>query len=93
MKLLISVGKVMVYWLGTEAFLYIADPQFVKEMSADIQGKAWGKPNVFKQDREPMFGSGLVMVEGDDWVRHRHVITPAFSPANLKVCLYILLAI
>ncbi|XP_042032073.1 cytokinin hydroxylase-like [Salvia splendens] len=77
-------GKVMVYWLGTEAFLYIADPQFVKEMSADIKGKGWGKPNVFKQDREPMFGSGLVMVEGDDWVRHRHVITPAFSPANLK---------
>ncbi|MCD9645539.1 hypothetical protein HAX54_034537 [Datura stramonium] len=27
---------------------------------------------------------GLVMVEGDEWVRHRHVITPAFTTANLK---------
>ncbi|KAH6757748.1 hypothetical protein C2S51_038656 [Perilla frutescens var. frutescens] len=77
-------GKVMVYWVGTEPFLYIAEPEFLKEMAADIKGKGWGKPNVFKHDREPMFGSGLVMVEGDDWVRHRHVITPAFSPANLK---------
>ncbi|KAL6541574.1 hypothetical protein OROGR_011060 [Orobanche gracilis] len=53
-------------------------------MTADIKGKSWGKPTVFKKDREPMFGQGLLMVEGDDWVRHRHVIAPAFSPANLK---------
>ncbi|KAL9163323.1 hypothetical protein ABFS82_06G033000 [Erythranthe guttata] len=77
-------GKVLIYWLGTEPFLYIADPEFLKQMSSDIKGKSWGKPTVFKNDREPMFGNGLVMVEGEDWVRHRHVITPAFSPANLK---------
>ncbi|XP_073290802.1 cytokinin hydroxylase [Primulina huaijiensis] len=77
-------GKVFVYWLGTEPFLYIADPEFLKNMSADIKGKSWGKPRVFKHDREPMFGNGLVMVEGEDWVRHRHSITPAFNPGNLK---------
>ncbi|KAG8381313.1 hypothetical protein BUALT_Bualt06G0109400 [Buddleja alternifolia] len=77
-------GKVFIYWIGTAPFLYIADPEFLKQMTADIKGKNWGKPNIFKHDREPMFGNGLVMVEGEDWVRHRHVITPAFSPANLK---------
>ncbi|XP_022851947.1 cytokinin hydroxylase-like [Olea europaea var. sylvestris] len=77
-------GKVFVYWLGTEPFLNIADPEFLNKISADIKGKNWGKPSLFKNDREPMFGSGLVMVEGDDWVRHRRVITPAFSPSNLK---------
>ncbi|GMI71585.1 cytochrome P450, family 715, subfamily A, polypeptide 1 [Hibiscus trionum] len=77
-------GKVFIYWLGTEPFLYIADPDFLKKMSSGVLGKSWGKPMVFKRDRKPMFGSGLVMVEGDDWVRHRHVITPAFSPPNLK---------
>ncbi|KAG8381314.1 hypothetical protein BUALT_Bualt06G0109500 [Buddleja alternifolia] len=79
-----SHGKVFIYWIGTEPFLYIADPEFLKQMTADIKGKNWGKPNVFKYDREPMFGNGLVMVEAEDWVRHRHTITPAFSPANLK---------
>ncbi|XVE58531.1 hypothetical protein DITRI_Ditri04bG0176700 [Diplodiscus trichospermus] len=79
-----SHGKVFIYWLGTEPFLYIAEPEFLRKMSSGVLGKSWGKPDVFKYDREPMFGSGLLMVEGDDWVRHRHIISPAFSPANLK---------
>ncbi|KAK8521280.1 hypothetical protein V6N13_077400 [Hibiscus sabdariffa] len=77
-------GKLFIYWLGTEPFLYVAEPEFLRKMSSEVLGKNWGKPKVFKNDREPMFGLGLVMVEGDDWVRHRHVITPAFSPSNLK---------
>ncbi|CAA7059554.1 unnamed protein product [Microthlaspi erraticum] len=77
-------GKVFVYWLGIEPFVYVADPEFLSVMSKGVLGKSWGKPNVFKKDREPMFGTGLVMVEGDDWIRHRHIITPAFSPLNLK---------
>ncbi|XP_031251286.1 cytokinin hydroxylase-like [Pistacia vera] len=79
-----SYGKVFIYWLGTEPFLYIADPEFLKKLSAGVIGKSWGKPTVFKKDRKPMFGDGLVMVEGEEWVRLRHVITPAFSWANLK---------
>lgn len=86
-------GKVFVYWLGTEPFLCIADPEFLKNMSSGVMGKNWGKPTVFKKDREPMFGNGLVMAEGEDWVRHRHVITPAFSPSNLKVHTYLLIII
>lgn len=78
-------GKVFTYWLGVEPFLYIADPEFLKQMSTGVVGKSWGKPRVFKDDREPMFGNGLVMIEGDEWAHHRHVLTPAFSPANLKV--------
>ncbi|XP_058769800.1 cytokinin hydroxylase [Vicia villosa] len=78
-------GKVFVYWLGTEPFLYIADAEFLKKMSTEVMAKRWGKPNVFRNDRDPMFGSGLVMVEGNDWVRHRHIVAPAFNPINLKV--------
>ena len=81
----VCAGKVFVYWLGTEPFLYIAEPEFVKKMSKEVMAKRWGKPSVFRNDRDPMFGNGLVMVEGNDWVRHRHVVAPAFSPLNLKV--------
>jgi hypothetical protein len=80
-----GAGKVFIYWLGTEPFLYVADPEFLKKMSGEVMARSWGKPTVFKNDRDAMFGKGLVMTEGDDWVRHRHVITPAFHPTNLKV--------
>ncbi|CAM8962408.1 unnamed protein product [Rhodiola kirilowii] len=77
-------GKVFIYWLGTEPFLYVADPEFLRKMSSDVLGKNWGKPTVFKKDRDSMFGRGLNMVEGEEWVLQRHIITPAFSPANIK---------
>ncbi|XP_057761093.1 cytokinin hydroxylase [Arachis stenosperma] len=79
-----SHGKVFIYWLGTEPFLYIAEPEFLKKMSSEVVAKKWGKPNVFKNDRKPMFGNGLIMVEGNEWFHHRHVVAPSFSPINLK---------
>ncbi|XP_062217865.1 cytokinin hydroxylase-like [Phragmites australis] len=79
-----AFGKVFVYWLGTEPFLYVADPEFLKYATAGALGKHWGKPDVFRRDRMPMFGRGLVMAEGDEWARHRHIITPAFSATNLN---------
>ncbi|XP_047306318.1 cytokinin hydroxylase-like [Impatiens glandulifera] len=76
-------GKVFIYWLGTEPFLYTADPEFLRKMASIVKGKDWGKPTVFKKDRQPMFGNGLVMVEGQKWLTHRRVISLAFSPPNL----------
>ena len=75
------------YWLGTEPFLYIADPEFLKKLNTKVLAKTWGKPSVFRNDRFPMFGKGLVMAEGSEWVHHRHLIAPAFSNINLKVSL------
>ncbi|PKU86695.1 Cytokinin hydroxylase [Dendrobium catenatum] len=79
-----KVRKVFIYWLGTEPFLYISDPEFLKKVSSGGLGKKWGKPNVFKNDRKPMFGNGLIMADGDDWTHNRHIIAPAFSTTNLN---------
>ncbi|KAK1266672.1 Cytokinin hydroxylase [Acorus gramineus] len=79
-----SYGKVFIYWLGTEPFLYVAEPEYIKNLSSVVAAKNWGKPTVFKRDRKPMFGDGLIMVEGDNWVRHRHITTPAFSTSKLN---------
>ncbi|KAG0474625.1 hypothetical protein HPP92_014311 [Vanilla planifolia] len=86
-----SFGKVFIYWLGTEPFLYVADPEFLKKVAIGPLGKKWGKPNVFKHDRKPMFGKGLIMVEGDSWTHHRHIIAPAFSMTNLNVMIGMML--
>ncbi|WVZ73086.1 hypothetical protein U9M48_021434 [Paspalum notatum var. saurae] len=79
-----AFGKVFVYWLGTQPFLYVAEPEFLKAATAGGKGKLWGKPDVFRRDRMPMFGRGLVMAEGEEWARHRNIIAPAFSATNLK---------
>ncbi|KAM0931594.1 hypothetical protein ACQ4PT_000205 [Festuca glaucescens] len=79
-----AFGKVFVYWLGTEPFVYVADPEFLKRATGGAMGRLWGKPDVFRRDRMPMFGRGLVMAEGDEWARHRHIIAPAFSATNLN---------
>lgn len=82
---MVCAGKVFVYWMGTEPFLYIAEPEFLRQATSGILGKSWGKPDVFKHDRKAMFGGGLLMSEGDSWTQHRHIITPAFSATNLSV--------
>ncbi|PKU63046.1 Cytochrome P450 714C2 [Dendrobium catenatum] len=77
-------GKAFIYWLGTEPFLYIEDPEILRKITSGKLGKKWGKPDVFKHDRKPMFGTGLVMIDGDNWARHRNIIAPAFSTTNLN---------
>jgi cytochrome P450 len=83
--ILFIAGNVFIYWLGTEPFLYTADPEFLKQVTSGILSRQWGKPNLFKRDRKPMFGDGLVMVEGNEWTFHRNIISPAFSITNLNV--------
>lgn len=73
--------------------MYVADPEFIKKVSSGAVGKKWGKPDVFKDDRKPMFGSGLVMADGDDWTHNRRIIAPAFSTSNLNVSSYFLACI
>ncbi|GKE08050.1 cytokinin hydroxylase-like protein [Tanacetum coccineum] len=56
-------------------------------MATKVVSRRWGKPTIFQNDRHPMFGKGLSMVEGDDWVRHRHAIAPSFSSSSLEAML------
>ncbi|KAL5195213.1 Cytochrome P450 714A2 [Glycine soja] len=80
-----SHGKVFVYWLGTEPFLYVAEPEFLKKIARVLEENVnGGDGQELGKTKDPMFGSGLVMVEGNDWVRHRHIVAPAFNPINLK---------
>ncbi|KAH0937839.1 LOW QUALITY PROTEIN: hypothetical protein HID58_005300 [Brassica napus] len=73
--------KVFVYWQGIEPFVYVADPEFLSDIERCI-GEELGKTKCIQERQRAnvwqRFGYG------DDWTRHRHMITPAFSPLNLK---------
>ncbi|XP_031473021.1 cytochrome P450 714C2 [Nymphaea colorata] len=81
-----AFGKVFVYWIGTEPFLYVAEPELIKQMisAGDHRSMSWGKPSVFRTDRQSLFGNGLLMLDGDNWSHRRHTLSPAFFPSNLK---------
>ncbi|KAF7814888.1 cytokinin hydroxylase-like [Senna tora] len=40
--IILLVGKVFVYWLGTEPFVYIAEAEMVKKMASEVMAKGWG---------------------------------------------------
>ncbi|KAL8167017.1 hypothetical protein V2J09_008516 [Rumex salicifolius] len=64
----------------------MADPEFLKQISAAVATKNWGKPLVFKGDRQTMFGQfGLNMIEGEGWVLHKRIIGPALSSSYVKL--------
>ncbi|CAA6655596.1 unnamed protein product [Spirodela intermedia] len=48
-----SYGKVFVYWMGTESFLYVADPDFLSKMTAATTENSWGKPTCSGKTGDP----------------------------------------
>jgi PHYB activation tagged suppressor 1 len=80
------LGGPFVYWFGPKPRICIYNYELVKQILANKSG------HFMKNDAHPtflaMFGKGLVMVEGADWVRHRRVVNPAFAMDKLKVNAY-----
>ncbi|KAH9324592.1 hypothetical protein KI387_004770, partial [Taxus chinensis] len=76
-------GKTFVFWLGTEPFLYVRDPELFKKTSLS-RSLDWGKPDVLKNDKVSLFGNGLIMADGKDWAHHRRIVSPAFHMDKIK---------
>ncbi|KFK39512.1 hypothetical protein AALP_AA3G253700 [Arabis alpina] len=75
-------GKTFLYWNGTTPTIYISDHELGKQILSSKFGfslRPKKRPEVFI-----LFGKGLPLIEGDDWVRHRRILNPAFSMDRLK---------
>ncbi|KAM7276538.1 hypothetical protein ACFE04_018404 [Oxalis oulophora] len=76
-------GKTFLYFNGTEARIYIDDPELAKQILSNKFG-FYMKPQM-----RPLWytfiGNGLALVNGLDWVRHKRILNPAFSTDKLKV--------
>ncbi|CAN8253765.1 unnamed protein product [Cochlearia groenlandica] len=76
-------GDTFLHWNGTKPTLCISDPELAKQILKSKFGFTAipnTRPEVFL-----LFGKGLTFIEGDDWVRHRQILKPAFSVDKLKI--------
>ena len=61
----------------------VADVDLVKQVLAERTGLF--PKNYLNANLEVLLGKGLVLVNGEDWKRHRKVVHPAFNLEKLKV--------
>ncbi|KAG7545928.1 Cytochrome P450 [Arabidopsis suecica] len=75
-------GETFLYWTGTKPTIYISNHELAKQILSSKFGFSIipvKRPEVFI-----LFGKGLSFIQGDDWVRHRRILNPAFSMDRLK---------
>nr|TKW19753.1 hypothetical protein SEVIR_4G040901v2 [Setaria viridis] len=75
-------GKVFLSWSGSTPALCVGSYAMARRVLSDKAG-LYGK-----KDPGPailaLLGMGLIFAEGEDWVRHRRVVHPAFARNKLK---------
>ncbi|KAF8661694.1 hypothetical protein HU200_056642 [Digitaria exilis] len=75
-------GKIFLYWFGAVPTVCLGDVDLVKQVLAERTG-IYPK-NYLNASLEVLLGKGLVLVNGEDWKRHRKVVHPAFNLEKLK---------
>ena len=81
--MLCGSGKTFLFWFGALPTLCVADVDLVKQVLAERTGLF--PKNYLNANLEVLLGKGLVLVNGEDWKRHRKVVHPAFNLEKLKV--------
>ncbi|XP_076906168.1 cytochrome P450 CYP72A219-like [Bidens hawaiensis] len=80
-RVVATYGKNCFTWAGPIPIVHITDPSIIKEILGnyeDFQKQRGGNPLT------RLLAKGLVDVEGDQWVKHRKIINPAFHVEKLK---------
>nr|CAB3495407.1 unnamed protein product [Digitaria exilis] len=75
--------KVYLWWFGSTPALCVGSYDMVKRILSD-------KVELYPKPSPPpallaLMGMGLVFTQGDDWVRHRRIVSPAFAMDKLKM--------
>jgi len=75
-------GKVFLMWSCSTPALFVGSYDMVRRVLFDrsgLYGKSDPGPNILS-----LVGMGLTFTDGDDWLRHRRVVHPAFTMDKLK---------
>ncbi|KAL3509075.1 hypothetical protein ACH5RR_028476 [Cinchona calisaya] len=74
-------GRDCFIWLGPYPSMIILEPELLKEIF--MKNFLFGKPPTHPLGR--LLAEGLVMANGDEWIKHRKIINSAFHLEKLKV--------
>ncbi|KAJ0725439.1 putative secologanin synthase [Helianthus annuus] len=80
-KSITTLGKTCFTWMGTRPMVHISEPAMIREVLANYntyQKQRGGNPLT------KLLVRGLVDLEGEQWVKHRKIINPAFHMEKLK---------
>ncbi|XP_065859913.1 cytochrome P450 709B2-like [Euphorbia lathyris] len=77
-------GEEMLYWNGVEPRIIITDADMAKQILSNKFG-FYKRPRSNPSSKKLMGEKGLIFVEGEEWVRHRRILNPAFSLEKLKM--------
>ncbi|XP_076929069.1 cytochrome P450 CYP72A219-like [Bidens hawaiensis] len=73
-------GRCFITWMGWNPRVTIMEPVLIKEVLTKLNDFQKTKSNPFLK----FIATGLVTYEGDQWVKHRRLINPAFHVEKLK---------
>ncbi|KAL5792068.1 hypothetical protein ACOSP7_000662 [Xanthoceras sorbifolium] len=76
-------GETFMYWHGMEPKIYISDLELAKQILSNKFG-FYPKPQL-SSSVETLIGKGLVLLNGQDWARHKKIINYAFNVDKLEV--------
>ncbi|KAK9059917.1 hypothetical protein SSX86_020621 [Deinandra increscens subsp. villosa] len=80
-KSLATLGKNCFTWMGTQPLLHVSEPTMIQDVLLNYnkyQKPKGGNPLI------KLLVKGLAHVDGDQWVKHRKIINPAFHMEKLK---------
>ncbi|KAD2804549.1 hypothetical protein R6Q59_029996 [Mikania micrantha] len=80
-KLVSTHGKNCFAWMGTYLVIHLCEPNMVREVLANY--RKFQKPSGGNPLRN-LIAKGLFHAEGDQWVKHRKIINPAFHVEKIK---------
>eukprot|EP01027_Heterolobosea_sp_BB2_P010728 GEZU01015712.1.p1 GENE.GEZU01015712.1~~GEZU01015712.1.p1 ORF type:complete len:466 (-),score=133.14 GEZU01015712.1:1077-2414(-) len=78
-----GIGSLMRVTAGTNAFVHIADPEFVKYVTIK-NAKNYQKPDFMYSIFEQL-GPNILTSNGDDWLKHRKIANPVFTDNHMKL--------
>ncbi|XP_068658474.1 cytochrome P450 CYP72A616-like [Aristolochia californica] len=78
---MLNYGKTSITWFGPSPRIHIMDPEMIKEILTNKFGQ-FEKPEVNPQIK--LLLTGVAILEGEKWAKHRRIINPAFHMEKIK---------